>query len=191
MYYIGIGASAGGQAALCELLDHLAADLGAVFFVSTHLSIFHRSVLNEILQRHTKMHVFRVDRPMRILPNAIYVQPEKAYLLFDREFVGARERHSTEKINRSVDVTFESLAQTFGPHAIAVILSGTGTDGTKGALAVREKGGHILVQDPASTQYKDMPSSAIDQTSPVTVGRPAHLAWEIKMIMVNQTKRGT
>ncbi len=189
MYYIGIGASAGGQAALCEFFDHLPPGLAAAFFITTHLSRQHRSQLDEILQRHTVMSVLRVTYWMKIQSNVVYVQPEYAALQFDRQYIFLLKRLESEKINRCINTTLESLALTFGHQAIGIILSGTGEDGTNGILKISANGGKVLIQDPHTTLFTGMPTSAIINDHPIAISSPADLARRIAEIVTGSVTK--
>jgi chemotaxis response regulator CheB len=183
MYYIGIGASAGGQGALCEFLDHLDPTLDAAYFITTHLSRSHRSFLDEILQRHTKMTVLRVMYRMEIRPKTIYVQPEDASLVFEQQYVLTEKRGKHETVNKSINASLKSLALIFQKKAIGIILSGTGQDGTDGILSIEANGGRVIVQDPTTADYRGMPDSAIANDHPLAICNPSQLADKVKAMI--------
>jgi two-component system, chemotaxis family, CheB/CheR fusion protein len=157
---VGVGASAGGLEAFRHLLQALPRDLGMAFVLIPHLAPEHRSMMAEILARETPMPVLEVhDQPV-IEPNRVYViPPNRTMLLVNRhlKLIPAEEPRSH---HRSIDSFFRSLADDQGDHAIGVILSGTGTDGTLGAEAIKGAGGITFAQD-QSAQHDSMPRSAI------------------------------
>ena len=158
---VGIGASAGGVEALCSFFRAAASDSGMAFVVIQHLPPDNQSLMTEILARCTQMPVFQIDDGMSVRPDAIYViRPGFTVTLSDGEL------HLGEPIEkrghrRPVDDFFRSLALEQKEKSIIVILSGTGTNGTAGAQAVKAAGGLCVAQDPDSAEFAGMPRSLI------------------------------
>ncbi|HET9590690.1 MAG TPA: chemotaxis protein CheB [Anaerolineales bacterium] len=158
---VGIGASAGGLAALRSFFNALPADPGVAFVVVTHLHPEHESHLAELLQRHTSMPTQQVTEKIQVQPNHVYViPPNRAILMADShlepvEFTEPRGRRTP------IDHFFRSLAAGHS-ESIAVILSGGGTDGSVGVKDIKEQGGLILVQTPSDAEYDSMPRAAIN-----------------------------
>jgi two-component system, chemotaxis family, CheB/CheR fusion protein len=159
-YIVGIGASAGGLDALERFFHEMPVDSGAAFVVIQHLSPDHKSMMANLLSRHTKMPVLTVEDAMRIEPNVVYLIPPGALMS-----VAVGQLRLSPKNPRGlslpIDLFFNSLAQEYDNHAIGVILSGTGSDGTRGAVAINAAGGLLLAQDPETCKFDGMPRSAI------------------------------
>lgn len=174
-YTVGLGASAGGQAALSEFFDHLSPDVGFALVVVTHLMRDRMSILDRILSKHTDMPVRRVERDLEITPGQIYVLPENR--TFTMEDGWLRVSIRDEKIeNYAVDIFFESLAEDFREKAVGIIFSGAGSDGLQGSLKITELGGKVLVQDPETALANGMPASVVAHDHPSAVLRPSELA---------------
>ncbi len=158
---VGLGASAGGLAALTRLLEAMPAAPGMAFVVVMHLSPQHESSVAEILQKSTRMDVVRLSKPTSIQRNTVYVlPPTHSVVMYDGQLSLAdlekdRGRHIV------IDLFFRTLAQAHKERAIAVVLSGTGADGSVGMAEVKEQGGIVLAQTPEDAEFDGMPRSAI------------------------------
>ena len=158
-YIVGIGASAGGvqtlEAFFANVLDHP----NAVFVVLQHLSPDFRSMMSEILQRKTAMQVRQVEADMPIEQGTVYVMPPgKNLTLQGRRFcLIERSGH----LNYPINLFFESMAKEFAERSIGVVLTGGGSDGTDGLMAISRAGGVALAQTPESAQFTSMPANAI------------------------------
>lgn len=177
-FTVGIGASAGGQRALAEFFDGLSPQIDAAFVIVTHLIRDRRSVLDEIIARHTWLPVIRVEDDLPVFPKYIYVLPENATMVVQDGWLKLSVRGDEVK-NSAVDIFFESLANDFKEKAVAIVLSGGGRDGLQGALRINEMGGKVMAQDPLTAQFNGMPQSIVDYDHPSAVLSPAHLAAEI------------
>jgi two-component system, chemotaxis family, CheB/CheR fusion protein len=158
---VGLGASAGGVEALQTFFEHAPADGGVAYVVVLHLSADHDSVLAEVLQRCTSMPVVQVleSQPMR--PDTVFViPPGKALHSMDGHLRVVPMRRDTAR-HVTVDLFFRTLAETHGPHAAAVVLSGMDGDGAIGIRRIKERGGLTAAQDPDEAQNSGMPRSAI------------------------------
>lgn len=158
---VGIGASAGGLAALKTLFQHLPVDSGAAFVVVQHLDPKHESLTAEILARSTAMPTVQVSNGMLAQANHVYVIPPNAYLTVRNHTLELGEPVLSHGLRMPVDALFWSLADQHEAAAIAVILSGTGSDGTLGMRAIKGGGGLTMAQSPDTAQYDGMPRSAI------------------------------
>jgi two-component system, chemotaxis family, protein-glutamate methylesterase/glutaminase len=185
-YYIGIGASAGGQEALCEFFSHLPADLPAAYFVVTHLSRFHKSRLFEIIRRRTKMPVITVEHAMPVEVGKVYFLVENTVMTFDQNGVVVQHRIEWQMINRAVDALFSSMAMHHGPRVIGIILSGGGDDGAAGAVEIAKQGGLVLVQEPSTARFDRMPAAAIEKDHPAAVLPLAALAKHLATLMTRR-----
>ncbi len=155
-----IGASAGGLDALERFFSACPVDLGVAFVVVQHLSPDHKSMMSNLLARHTRMPVTMVEDDMAIVPNHVYLIPPGALM-----HISPGHLHLTPKNPRSltlpIDIFFTSMASVYGKQAVGIVLSGTGSDGTKGAEALHAAGGVLFVQEPESAKFDGMPRSAI------------------------------
>jgi two-component system CheB/CheR fusion protein len=160
---IGIGASAGGLAAFEALFAHMPPDseTGIAFVIVQHLDPDHKSILSELVRRYTKMRVFDVTDGMVVEPNCAYIIRPNKDLSLSQGKLQLIEPSARRGLRLPIDYFFRSLAVEQGEHAIGIILSGNGTDGTLGLRAIKEAGGMAVVQDPQSAEYDGMPRSAI------------------------------
>jgi len=160
---VGIGASAGGLAAFEAFFSGMPGDTdpGMAFVLVQHLAPDHKSILTDIIRRYTRMSVSEVEDGMVIQPNCTYIIPPNRDMAFLGGSLHLFEPSSPRGQRMPIDYFFMSLAQDLRERAIAVVLSGTGTDGTLGIRAIKGEGGLVLAQNPASAEYDGMPHSAI------------------------------
>ena len=159
-YVVAIGASAGGLDALERFFDELAVDSGAVFVVIQHLSPDHKSMMDNLLARHTTMPVLMAENGLEMQANHVYLIPPGKNMTV----AGSQLRlvpKNPHGLSLPIDLFFTSLAKEFGNRCIGIILSGTGSDGTRGAVAINDAGGFLLAQDPESAKFDGMPRSVI------------------------------
>jgi two-component system CheB/CheR fusion protein len=160
---VGIGASAGGLAALKELFRCMPADTGLAFVVVVHLSPKHESHLPDLLQSQTEMPVMQVSETVQMEPDRVYVIPPGCNLAAVDTHLRLSDLEEERNQRAPIDRFFETLAETQHRTAIGVILTGTGSDGTLGLQRIRERGGLTIAQDPAEAEYESMPQSAISR----------------------------
>jgi two-component system CheB/CheR fusion protein len=158
---VGIGASAGGLAALSSFFDALPSDTGMAFVVVTHLHPEHESHMAELLQRHTRMPTSQVVARTKVEPNQVYVIPPNRRILMTNTHLDTHEFEEPHGRRTPVDHFFRSMAQSGHSDPIAIILSGGGTDGSVGIKDVKEVGGLIMVQQPEDAEYDSMPRAAL------------------------------
>ena len=158
---VGLGASAGGLQALQTFFDHTAPDSGMAFVVILHLAPDYESQAADLLQAHTAMPVTQVTGAVPLAQNHVYVIPPAKHLLIAGGHLRLAEAALEQDQRAPIDHFFRTLADTHARHATAIILSGTGSDGTVGLKRVKEQGGAIFVQDPQEAQFDGMPRSAI------------------------------
>src|SRR3954454_19652621 len=132
MTIAGIGASAGGVEALQALFGHMPADSGMAFVVITHLAPHHESVLAEIIGRSTILAASQAEDGAEVRPDHVYVIPPNRLVTIANHRLQVREAGPQQLIRYPIDVFLGSLAEHSGEQAIAIILSGSGTDGTLG-----------------------------------------------------------
>ncbi|AEW02195.1 hypothetical protein A4D02_34520 [Niastella koreensis] len=160
-YVIGIGASAGGLEAINELFDNVSYSENIAFIVVQHLSSDYKSLLVELLGKHTHMPVEEAGHRQRVEPGKVYVIPNNKELTIHNGLLILAEKEFDKGPNTAIDTFFQSLARDQRQFAVAVLLSGTGTDGTRGIEAVKDHGGFVIVQNPATARFDGMPKSAI------------------------------
>ncbi len=160
-FHVGIGASAGGLEALEQFFSNMPADSGMAFIVIQHLSPDYKSMMVELLSRHTKMQVIRSEDGMQVKANRVYLIPPKQNMTIfhGKLYLTPQDHH--RGLNLPIDIFLRSLAIDQEKHAIGVILSGTGSDGTLGIRAIKEVGGMVMVQDNVSAKFDGMPKSAV------------------------------
>ncbi|MBE7210563.1 MAG: PAS domain S-box protein [Gluconacetobacter diazotrophicus] len=158
---VGLGGSAGGIQALTAFFQAMPPDPGLVFVVVLHLSPEHDSTLAELLARHTAMRVQQAEDGMKVEPNNVYVIPPAKHLTMTDGHLRLTDLEAAPGKRVAVDLFFRSLADTHGPHATAVVLSGVDSDGSIGLRRVKERGGLTIAQDPAEAEQDGMPRSAI------------------------------
>ncbi|MFA4985964.1 MAG: chemotaxis protein CheB [Candidatus Brocadiia bacterium] len=160
---VGIGASAGGLAAFEAFFAGMPADSdpGMAFVLVQHLAPDHKSILTELVRKYTRMQVFEVEDGMEVKPNCAYIIPPNHDMAFLNGTLQLMEPAAPRGQRLPIDFFFRSLAQDQNEHAICIVLSGTGSDGTQGVRAIKAEGGMVMAQNPDSTEYDGMPRSAI------------------------------
>src|ERR1700730_11718148 len=169
---VGIGASAGGLAALGEFFAPAPLDIDVAFVVVSHQPSGHVSLLPDLLQKHTKMPIVEATDGMRVAPNHVYLSAPGRTLAMLQGVLHVMDPDSDGRVALPIDYFFRSLADDQGDRAIGVILSGTGTDGTLGLKAIKEHAGMTMAQEPQVAKYAGMPESAI-RSGAVDYVRPA------------------
>jgi two-component system CheB/CheR fusion protein len=158
---VGLGASAGGIRAFKEFFTHVPPDSGIAFVAVLHMAPEYESHLAEVLQVSTAMPVTPVTERVRVEPNHVYViSPNQSLTILDGHLSVAPITRIEER-RAPVDIFFRTLAETQGPRAVCVVLSGTGANGSMGMKRVKEFGGICLVQDPDEAEHGDMPRHSI------------------------------
>lgn len=158
---VGVGASAGGLEALELFFSHMPIDSGLAFVVIQHLSPDHRSMMRSLLSKRTKMKVLMTEDCMKVEPNHVYLIPPSVHLTVFKDSLIVTSFDRDSGLNLPVDTFFESLAEDQKEKAIGVVLSGTGSDGSRGVRAIKEKLGMVMVQDEATAAFDGMPKNAL------------------------------
>ena len=158
---VGIGASAGGIEALQNFFERVEPGSGIAYVVILHLSPDHDSQLASLLQRTTPLPVKKVMERTGIEADHIYVIPPNQHLAMEKDTIVANPNTTVEDRRAPVDIFFRSLAESHGPRALCVVLSGTGANGSMGLKRVKERGGTVFVQNPVEALYNEMPRNAI------------------------------
>src|SRR6187402_452973 len=158
---VGVGASAGGLAALGRFLEAMPAEPGMAIVIVMHLSPRHDSIVDRILQRSTSMPVTQVNEALPLQKNHVYVISPRHALSMTDGYLRLIDMERPRGRHVSIDFFFRTLAEVHREKAFAVILSGTGSDGSVGIARIRERGGITLVQQPEDAEYDQMPRAAI------------------------------
>ena len=163
---VAMAASAGGIGALGQVLGHLPVDFGASIVVVQHLDPRHRSLMADILRRRTGLQVVQAREGDRIMPGSVYIAPPDRHLLVNPDgTLSLSQSELVHFVRPSADLLFESVAACSKDRAIAVVLTGTGSDGSMGTLAIKKMGGTVIVQDQKSAEFSGMPAAAINSGS--------------------------
>jgi two-component system CheB/CheR fusion protein len=160
-YIVGIGASAGGLQAIESFFDNMPSDSGMAFVVVQHLSPDFKSLMDELLARHTEMVIHKVTDRLTVEPNSIYLIPPEQNMALSHGKLLLTEQDSHRGLNLPIDIFFKSLAMDAGERAVCVVLSGTGSDGSRGLVEVNEAGGLVIAQSAESAGFDGMPRAAI------------------------------
>jgi two-component system chemotaxis response regulator CheB len=162
-FLVCIGASAGGLNAVLEIVSQFPATLHAAVCIVLHLS---KSGIGEILAEKIKKRtllscVLAQDKSL-IRPGTIYIAPPNVHLLVKKERIVIGHGPSENRFRPSIDVLFRSAAASYSERTIGIVLTGFLNDGTSGMWAIRQSGGHCIVQDPNEAEYPDMPLSVLE-----------------------------
>lgn len=179
LYVVGIGASAGGLNAIHSLFDKLPKDSGMAFVIIQHLSPDFKSLMPELLAKHTEMAIHTAEDGLELLPNTVYLNRSDSNLVIDDGKLKSVNKAKGIQLNLPVDIFFHSLGKNYGEKACGIILSGTGTDGSRGIVTVKEAGGTTFVQDPASAQFDGMPNTSITTNQIDFILDPASIAQKL------------
>ena len=159
---VAVAASAGGLTALIEVLTDLPTDFKAAIVIVQHLDPRHPSLMAEILSRRTVLKVIQAKEGDKLTPGTVYIAPPNNHLLINGDGkVSLSQSEMVHFLRPSADLLFESVAASYQARAIAVVLSGTGTDGAMGVEAIKKMGGTVIVQDAKTAEFPGMPAAAI------------------------------
>ena len=159
---VALASSAGGLSALSEVLSTLPEDFPASIAVVQHLDPRHRSLMAKILSGRTQLSVKEAEEGDRLRPGVVYVAPPDRHLLINPGgTISLTQSEMVHFVRPSADLLFESVAASFKDRAIAVVLTGSGSDGKMGVMAIKKMGGTVIAQDEATSEFFGMPGSAI------------------------------
>lgn len=159
-YYVGIGASAGGLEAISTFFRHMPAKTGMTFIIVQHLSPDYKTMMAELIAKVTSMPVHIIEDGMEPQPNHIYlIPPNNNLTCFHGRLLLEPQNRDAGIVNLPIDLFLSTLAEDKSRFAIGVILSGTGSDGTRGCRAVKEQGGLVMAQNESSAKFSGMPKS--------------------------------
>jgi two-component system chemotaxis response regulator CheB len=167
---VAIGASWGGLHAIGTVLAGLGLGFGAPIVVAQHRSPDdEHNFLPELLARRSGLPVVDGEDKAPLIPGQVVVAPSGYHMLVEQECVEVSCEELVQYSRPSIDVLFESVAEEFGPRAIGVVLTGANHDGARGLAAIAARGGHTVVQDPATSERPEMPRAALAAVEPDAV----------------------
>ncbi|MDC0534342.1 PAS domain-containing protein [Francisellaceae bacterium] len=158
-YVVAIGASAGGLDALEHFFENTDSIESTSFVIVQHLSPDYKSMMPQLLSKYTKLEIQTIEDEMPIRSGVIFILPPASVVELNGTNFKLSER--ILKTNLPIDIFFTSLAKSYGKNSFAVILSGTGSDGTRGAQSINESGGVVFAQSPKEAKFDGMPNSVI------------------------------
>ncbi len=163
LHVVGIASSAGGLEALSLLVQNLPTQAHAIYVVAQHMSPTHKSVLTSLISRETTLPIVELSGVIEPVPGTIYVTPPNSDVVYvEGKLKLCSPGGHTASPKPSADRLFKSIAEACGENGVAIVLSGTGSDGSYGVQSIREAGGITIAQEPTSAKYDGMPASAIE-----------------------------
>jgi two-component system CheB/CheR fusion protein len=182
-HVVGIGSSAGGLEALAAFIGNLPPHLGCIYVVAQHMAPTHRSLMHEILGRETAIPVREAQNGVRPERDVVYIVPAGCNLVFQKGLFRLTTPPPEVTPKPSINLLFQSIAKEFDDMAVGIVLSGTGSDGTRGLLAIKAAGGLTMVQLPETAKYDGMPRSAIDAQVADRVLAPEHMGIDLERLV--------
>ncbi|MFW5734252.1 MAG: chemotaxis protein CheB, partial [Oceanidesulfovibrio sp.] len=176
---VGLGASAGGFEALELFFKNVPRGVGAAYVVVQHLAPDYKSLMVELLSKHSAIPVVQAEDGMEVEPDTVYLIPPRKLMTIFNGRLSLFEKNPDRYPNYPIDIFFNSLAESVGQNAVAIVLSGTGSDGTRGVRAVKEHGGIVMVQDIQSAKFDGMPGNALATGLADYVLRPESMPQEL------------
>ncbi|WP_329124631.1 chemotaxis protein CheB [Streptomyces sp. NBC_01465] len=159
---VAVASSAGGIRGLQALLGGLDDDLPMPVLVVQHLDRHHRTFIAEVLTRRSALPVKLAEDREPAEAGTVYIAPPDHHLLITSDgLLSLTHSAPVHFVRPSADLLFESVAASYGPRAIACVLTGTGVDGAKGVDTVKSYGGTVIAQDPLTAEFKGMPEAAV------------------------------
>lgn len=186
---VGIGASAGGLDALKIFFDNLKPDTGMAFVIVQHHDPKYKSLLSQILKNHTQLPVTAVSKDVIPKPNNVYIAISDSDLVINDNTLKLVPSPKRVAQRKPIDLFFNSLSTALSNNAIAVILSGNGSDGSAGLEKINKQGGSIFVQDPSTAKFSGMPDSAVNTGFADFILSPVEIAIKLNKFFVNSIKQ--
>ena len=159
-HIVGVGASAGGLEALEAFFKKIPSNTGVAFVVVQHLSPDFKSHMEDLLARRTDMVIHRVENGMQVEPDSVYLIPPKMEMIISEGKLLLTEKSEDRSFSHPIDQFFRSLANDVGRYSVGVILSGTGSDGSRGIRDIHDLGGLVISQDEHTAKFDGMPMNA-------------------------------
>ena len=159
---VALGASAGGIKAISRILSALPADFPATLVIVQHLDPRHRSLMAHILSRCTPLNVKQAQERDELAPGTVYIAPPNHHLLVNPDgTLSLTQSELVHFVRPCADLLFDSVAGSYKERAIAVVLTGTGNDGSIGVQGIKKMGGTVIAQNQESSEFFGMPNAAI------------------------------
>ena len=183
---VAIAASAGGLAAIRKVLSHLPADFPAAIVIVQHMDPRHDSLMAHILNSYTLMNVKQAEEGDILSPSTVYIaKPDRHLLVNPGGTISLSSSMLVNFVRPSADLLFESVAASYKDRAIAVVLTGTGRDGTMGVRAIKNMNGTVIVQDETTSEFFGMPGSSSRlrmriSSCPLTRSLPLSYPWSME-----------
>jgi len=186
-YLVCLGASAGGLETLEAFFSAIPASTDAAYVIISHLSPDFKSLMPELLSRHTSMRVRTAVDDLELERNTITIIPpgKNMVLREGRLRLESQDRSSGHVLQLPINIFLQSVSKERGARTVAVILSGTGSDGSRGIRELKSAGGIVMAQDPETARFDGMPRSAIDTGIVDVVGGPKNLAAQVVELIKN------
>ena len=184
-YVVGIGASAGGLESLERVFSNMPCDTGMAFVVIQHLSPDFKSLMDELLARYTDLPIHRAEDGMPVEPNSVYLIPPKKEMIISDGRLLLTDKDPNQTLSMPIDRFFRSLARDVSDRAVGVILSGTGSDGSRGIRDIHNAGGLVICETKETAKFDGMPQAALE-TGVVDQVMPAE---SISIALVNYKQR--
>ncbi|WP_026934203.1 CheR family methyltransferase [Christiangramia echinicola] len=159
---IAVGASAGGLEALKAFFKKIPAGDNNAYVVIQHLSPDYKSMMGELLSKNTNLPIVQITDEMEVKSGHVYLIPPVNNLILEGDRLILTDKPNNQTLNLPIDMFFESMAKQRKEKSIGIVLSGTGSDGTRGVRAIKENDGMVMVQDPSEAKFDGMPKSAIN-----------------------------
>ena len=160
-HFVAIGASAGGLEALQQFVRNMPDNSDMAFMLVQHLSPDFKSLMDELLSQHTKMRVMNATEGLQVQRNTIYLIPPRKNMMIAEGCLLLVDQMPHRGNNFPIDIFFRSLAEDQLHRSIAIVLSGTGSDGSRGIQSIKEVGGLVVVQAPEDAKFNGMPYRAV------------------------------
>jgi len=189
-YIIAIGASAGGLEEINTFFDHTPLD-GVAYVIVQHLSANFKSRMVELLSKHSKLAVMEAKNGMTVKTNEVYLIPNNKFMTIRSGRLYLEGKEDAAGPHLTIDTFFGSLGADFGPRAIGVILSGLGSDGTQGSMAIKNSGGFVLARNPENSKFGSMPSNVIATGLVDQVLDPENMPKAIEQYVTHQLSKKT
>lgn len=186
-----VGTSWGGLSALRELIAGLPAGFGLPMAVVQHRHRESDHLLASLLQDRTALQVCDVEDKAPIEPHNVYIAPPDYHLLIEDGYFSLSTDEPVRFSRPSIDVTFESAADAYGPHAVGVILTGANADGAMGLQRIHDRGGLTFVQRPDTAESAAMPAAAVRSVPRARVLTIAEIAAALGGLPVAPPRTGT
>ncbi len=161
-HIVGIGASAGGLESLERLFTNMPCDTDMAFVVIQHLSPDFKSLMDELLARYTQLPIHRAEDGMRVEANSVYLIPPKKEMMISDGRLLLKDKDPKQTLTMPIDHFFRTLAQDAGDRAVGIILSGTGSDGSRGIRDIHSAGGLVLCETKETAKFDGMPQAALE-----------------------------